>query len=103
MLRSRGRRLTARRKSIGHSSITAATESLESRQLLAATPIAGLSDEFDDAATTAQWQRVNDVEGWNADQLNVYDIDATQAGRMVQEPHTTGWYQNYRGPMAFNL
>jgi hypothetical protein len=76
---------------------------LETRQLMAATPIAGLSDEFDDAATTAQWQRVNDVEGWNADQLNVYDIDATQAGRMVQEPHTTGWYQNYRGPMAFQL
>ena len=78
-------------------------ETLETRQLLAATPIAGLSDEFDDAATTAQWQRVNEVEGWNADQLNVYDINATQPDRMVQEPHTTSWYQNYRGPMAFQL
>ncbi len=103
MLRSRGRRVTARRKSISQSPMTVATESLETRQLLAATPIAGLSDEFDDSSTTDQWQRVNDVEGWNADQLNVYDIDATQAGRMVQEPHTTGWYQNYRGPMAFQL
>lgn len=92
-----------RRKRNSQTSVTAATESLETRQLLAATPIAGLSDEFDDASTTDQWQRVNDVEGWNADQLNVYDIDATQPGRMVQEPHTTGWYQNYRGPMAFQL
>ena len=77
------------------------TETLEVRQLLAATPIAGLSDEFDDSATTDQWQRVNKVEGWNADQLNVYDIDATQPGRMVQQPNTAVWYQNYRGPMAF--
>ena len=77
------------------------TETLEVRQLLAATPIAGLSDEFDDSATTDQWQRVNKVEGWNADQLNVYDIDATQPGRMVQQPHTTVWYQDRRGPMAF--
>ncbi len=92
-----------RRKKNTQTPVTAATESLETRQLLAATPIAGLSDEFDDASTTDQWQRVNEVEGWNADQLNVYDIDATQPGRMVQEPHTTGWYQNYRGPMAFQL
>ncbi|MFT4556854.1 MAG: hypothetical protein ACI92S_002208 [Planctomycetaceae bacterium] len=96
-------RSASRRKRNSQPSVTSATESLETRQLLAATPIAGLSDEFDDASTTDQWQRVNDIEGWNADQLNVYDIDATQAGRMVQEPHTTGWYQNYRGPMAFQL
>ena len=80
---------------------TASTETLEVRQLLAATPIAGLSDEFNDAASTDQWQRLNEVEGWNADQLNVYDIDTTQSGRMVQEPHTTVWYQSWRGPMAF--
>ena len=69
--------------------------------MLAATPIAGLGDEFDDSATTDQWQRVNEVEGWNADQLNVYDIDTTQTGRMVQQPHTTVWYRSWRGPMAF--
>ena len=90
-----------RRKRSNQPLVTAATESLETRQLLAATPIAGLSDEFDDASTTDQWQRVNEVEGWNADQLNVYDIDATQPGRMVQQPNTAVWYQNYRGPMAF--
>ncbi|MDA1014643.1 MAG: hypothetical protein O3A00_09360 [Planctomycetota bacterium] len=91
----------ARRRAIRASSTPVSTETLEVRQLLTATPIAGLSDEFDDAATTAQWQRVNEVEGWNADQLNVYDIDQTQPGRMVQEPHTAVWYQNWRGPMAF--
>tara|TARA_R110002072_G_scaffold13481_2_gene56860 strand:- start:52570 stop:55641 length:3072 start_codon:yes stop_codon:yes gene_type:complete len=94
-------RAANRRKRNSTSIFTAATESLETRQLLAATPIAGLSDEFDDASTTAQWQRINEVEGWNADQLNVYDIDATQPGRMVQQPNTAVWYQNYRGPMAF--
>lgn len=76
-------------------------EKLETRQLLAATPIAGLSDEFDNAESTSDWQRVNEVEGWNADQLNVYDIDSTQAGRMVQQPHSAVWYQNWRGPMSF--
>lgn len=65
-----------------------------SGSFLAATPIAGLSDEFDNAATTDRWERLSEVEGWNADQLNIYDIDATQAGRMVQQPHSTVWYQN---------
>lgn len=82
-------------------SATPSTETLEVRQLLAATPIAGLSDEFDSVATTDRWQRLNEIEGWNADQLNLYDIDTTQSGRMVQQPHTTVWYQNWRGPMAF--
>lgn len=94
-------RPATRRRRNSSTPVTVATESLETRQLLAATPIAGLSDEFDDASTTDQWQRVYEVEGWNADQLNVYDIDATQPGRMVQQPNTAVWYQNYRGPMAF--
>ncbi len=64
-------------------------------------PIANLSDEFADAASTQQWERLHEVEGWNADQLNVYDINTTQSGRMVQQPHTAVWYQNWRGPMAF--
>ncbi|MDA1160297.1 MAG: hypothetical protein O2983_11865 [Planctomycetota bacterium] len=101
LLSSRNGRSASRRRAGNRTVVTSATEALETRQLLAATPIAGLSDEFDDAATTAQWQRVNEVEGWNADQLNVYDIDATQPGRMVQQPNTAVWYQNYRGPMAF--
>ena len=101
LVSSRGGQSASRRRAGSRSATSLATEPLETRQLLAATPIAGLSDEFDDAATTAQWQRVNEVEGWNAEQLDVYDIDSTQAGRMVQQPNTAVWYQNYRGPMAF--
>ncbi len=76
-------------------------ESLETRQLLSATLIGDLSDEFDDASTQSNWQRVNEVEGWNADQLNLYDIDQTQPGRLVMQPHTVVWYADWRGPMAF--
>lgn len=101
LLRLCGNCSTRRRRSADCPVVTAATESLETRQLLAATPIAGLSDEFDDAASIANWQRVHEVEGWNADQLQQWDIDQTQAGRMVMIPETVVWYGNWRGPMAF--
>ena len=68
-----------------------AGEVLEARQMLSGNPVAdisGLSDEFDDAASMADWQRVNETEGWNADQLQVWDVDQTQPGRMVMQPHT---------------
>ena len=78
-------------------------ESLESRQLLSASPndLAALNDEFDSSSNIADWQRVNEVEGWNADQLQVWDVDETQAGQMVMQPHTVVWYQDWRGPMVF--
>ncbi|WP_166826580.1 hypothetical protein [Thalassoroseus pseudoceratinae] len=63
--------------------------------------ISGLSDEFDDPASIADWQRVNETEGWNADQLQAWDVDQTQPGRMVMQPHTVVWYENWRGPMVF--
>ncbi|UUO06947.1 hypothetical protein M4951_01225 [Blastopirellula sp. J2-11] len=81
-------------------------ESLESRQLLAAdlgTPddLAPLSDEFDDGASIADWNRLYQTENWNADHLNLWDVDQTQAGRMVMQPHTTVWYQDWHGPMTY--
>lgn len=95
--RQRARRRGLRRKPRGLSA-----EVLPQRQLLSGTnDIAELSDEFDDAATSGDWQRINEVEGWNADQLEVYDIDATQAGRLVMQPYSVSWYQNYRGPLTF--
>lgn len=97
---SRGSRSASRRHS-RKMTVTAATESLETRQLLAATPIAGLSDEFDDTSTIADWQRLHEVEGWNADQLQQWDVDQTQAGRMTMTPETVVWYGSWRGPMAF--
>jgi hypothetical protein len=59
------------------------------------------SDEFDNPASIAQWQRVNQTEGWNADQLQIWNVDQTQPGRMVMQPHTAVWYQDWRGPMVF--
>ena len=78
-------------------------EALEPRTLLSGVTddLTQMNDEFDDSTTLANWQRVNEVEHWNADQLQVWDIDQTQEGRMVMQPHTVVWYQNWRGPMAF--
>lgn len=80
-------------------------EHLHARQLLAGDvandDLAALSDEFDVAANIGDWQRLHEVEGWNADQLQVWNVDQTQPGRMVMQPHTVVWYENWRGPMAF--
>ncbi|MEZ6047270.1 MAG: hypothetical protein R3C11_17150 [Planctomycetaceae bacterium] len=78
-------------------------ELLEPRTLLSGVTddLTPLNDEFDDTSTLTNWQRVNEVEHWDADQLQVWDIDQTQEGRMVLQPNTVVWYQNYRGPMAF--
>jgi len=64
-------------------------------------PLSVLNDEFEDGATLSDWARIHEVEGWNADHASIWDIDATQSGRMVIEPHTTSWYQDYRGILAF--
>ena len=98
--RSGKRRATGR---LSHSAATVGfVESVEQRMMLSAVnDLAALSDEFTDAASTSQWQRVNEVENWNADQLQVYDIHQTQPGRMVMAPYTVVWYQDWRGPMAF--
>lgn len=76
-----------------------ALESLEPRQLLSA--VSGLSDEFDDPSTLTDWQRVHESEGWNADQLDQWDIGTTRAGQMSLIPNTVSWYQDYRGPLVF--
>ena len=59
--------------------------------------LAILNDEFDSASTLSAWRRINAVEGWNADQLQVWDINGTQAGRMVLQPYTSTWFRDYRG------
>lgn len=79
-------------------------EVLEDRRMLAgavADDLTGLNDEFDDATTINNWQRLYQTEGWGADQLQAWDIDQTQAGRMTMQPHTVVWYQNWRGPIAY--
>src|SRR5258708_33435327 len=67
----------------------------------AADDLSALSDEFNDAATLTRWQRVEVVEGWNADQLEKLDINATRAGRLFMMPYTSTWYADYRGELTF--
>ncbi|MCA9207520.1 MAG: hypothetical protein KDA55_04155, partial [Planctomycetales bacterium] len=79
-------------------------ERLERREVFTGDPLADivpLSDEFDNAASIVDWQRINEVEGWNADQLNVWDINTTQPGQMVMQPHTVVWFDDWRGPLVF--
>jgi hypothetical protein len=79
-------------------------EALEDRQLLATLcndDLSHLCDEFEDAASIDSWERIHETEGWNADHLEQWDVDQTQPGRMHMAPHTTSWYEDWRGPMAY--
>lgn len=62
-----------------------------------------LTDEFDDSSTLSEWARVHEVEQWNANQLEEWDIDDSQPGWMTMVPYTSSWYENYRGVLAFKL
>ncbi|MGC4044060.1 MAG: hypothetical protein QM758_09700 [Armatimonas sp.] len=63
--------------------------------------ISQLSDEFDNPKTKSSWKHVFQVEGWNANQLERFDVGVTQPGWMLMMPYTSSWYQDYRGIMAF--
>ncbi len=63
--------------------------------------LAVLSDEFTDASTLTSFQRVNTVEGWNADKLEARDINTSRAGRMTMLPRTGGWFNDYIGELSF--
>ncbi len=68
---------------------------------LAGDDLTPLSDEFNDASTLAQWQRVYVVEGWGANQLERQDISTSRVGRMFMMPFTSTWYNDYRGELTF--
>ncbi|HEY3132395.1 MAG TPA: immunoglobulin domain-containing protein [Acidobacteriota bacterium] len=70
---------------------------------LFADDISPLSDEFNNASTLSQFQRVYQVEMWGADQLELFDINATRPGMMVMMPFTSTWYNDYRGELTFKL
>jgi hypothetical protein len=74
---------------------------LLSSQAMAGNPLGTLSDEFDHAPSLANWSRINVVEGWNANQLQLLDVDTTVSGALVMRPWTSTWYQNWRGEMTF--
>lgn len=60
-----------------------------------------MTDEFDSAATLSNWSRIHVAEGWNADQLEVWNIGTTRTGWMTMIPYTSTWYADYRGVLAF--
>lgn len=59
-----------------------------------------LNDEFNNAATlSANWLNINDVEGWNAEHLEVHDINTSSSGELFMMPYTSSWYEDYRGTL----
>src|SRR5690606_23513524 len=63
--------------------------------------LAALSDEFEDAAAFAAWQRVHQVEQWGFDQLEQQDVGVTRPGWLTLVPHSSSWYEDDRGVLAF--
>lgn len=71
------------------------------QNLSASDPLASLSDEFNNSSTLSSWQLLSDVEGWNANQLQTWTIDQSHKGRMLMIPHTSVWFNDWRGILAF--
>ncbi|MGE0710440.1 MAG: hypothetical protein AB7N76_10010 [Planctomycetota bacterium] len=63
--------------------------------------LATLSEEFDDAGAVQRFQRVFQVEQWGFDQLQSFDANGTRPGWATLVPHTSSWYRDYRGVLAF--
>jgi hypothetical protein len=68
---------------------------------LAQDDVAKLNDEFDNEATANQWRRVEQVEGWNNNQLEIFDINKIYPGQCAMMPYTSSWYQDWRGVLLF--
>ena len=60
-----------------------------------------LNDEFAHDSTLFIWQNINTTEGWNAEHLEVFDINTSTPGKLHMMPHTTSWYEDYRGPLLY--
>ena len=59
------------------------------------------SDEFDDARSLARWSRIHRVEGWGNDVLERIDVGTTRVGALTLVPHTSSWYEEWRGELMF--
>ena len=75
--------------------------SFEDQPVGPAADLCDLSDEFDDAATLADWQRLFELEGWPGDQLEQVDIDTTRAGYLTMLPYTSSWFEDLKGVLMF--
>lgn len=59
-----------------------------------------LSDEFDNPASLSDFQRVWRREHWPFDQLQLQVIGQVP-GRLTMQPHSSGWYEDYRGELTY--
>jgi hypothetical protein len=62
--------------------------------------LAAHSDDFNDPKTLTNWLRVYREERMGADQLERFDIGRTKTGWMTLMPHTSVWYQDWRGVLV---
>jgi hypothetical protein len=81
--------------------IVVAAGTLLTPSLLPADDLAPLSDEFDSNSTLSNWSRVHATEGWNADQLAVLNFNTSATGQATLVPHTSTWYNNFRGELTY--
>lgn len=59
-----------------------------------------LNDEFEDTFTLqANWLNINNEEGWNAEHLEVHDINNSTPGHLHMMPWTSSWFQDLRGTL----
>ncbi len=61
-------------------------------------PLLALSDEFDEASSIHDFQRLNEVENWQNDPLIDYQI---QSGQMIMEPSASTWWDDGVGAFSF--
>jgi hypothetical protein len=60
-----------------------------------------LGDEFENAASFAQWQDIDEVEGWGVSSDESADINTTTPGHFRIVPKAMGWYMHLRGVLFF--
>ena len=59
------------------------------------------NDEFNQAATLPQWYNINNTEGWNAEQLEQFNINTSTPGNLMMLPYTSVWFRDKRGPFLY--
>ena len=64
-------------------------------------PIASFGDEFGNASSIGNWKRIYEEEGWGANQLQSWSVDADSSGEMLLTPHSSSWFADLRGVLAF--
>lgn len=77
---------------------TPTTATVSQGGLAPTSQLSKLSDEFDSAASLANWKRIEQTEGWGASQLESSEI---KGGELVLMPFASSWYQDYRGVLLY--